>query len=185
MTSIWHQTPLKSRDSRSCTSGRKNRQCGVSMLEVLVTLVILSIGFLASASMQVQSMRANQDAYQRAQALIVLGNLMDRMSSTPRAVAAGLYDDKRTGLRTEPACLTGGCTDEQLAEVALFDFSASFQSLRGEQDYVPLLPPDSSGAPAVGTISTPVNGVYTLSATWQRLDGTEFVSEVVSVDFIP
>jgi len=138
------------------------KQSGVSLLEALITLVILSVGFLASASMQVQSMRTNQDAYQRAQALVVLSNMMDHMSSNPTAVAAGAFDNKKTGSSTMPPCQATGCSDQQRAEMALFEFSASFESLRGEAGFIPLLPKDSSGAPAVGSISNPVDGVYTL-----------------------
>jgi len=161
------------------------KQDGVSLLEALITLVILSVGFLASASMQVQSMRTNQDAYQRAQALVVLSNMMDHMSSNPIAVSAGLFDNTTTGFRTMPTCQATGCTDQQRAEVALFEFSASFESLRGESNFIPLLPMDSSGAPAVGSISSPEDGVYTLSVVWERLDRKKFVDEVVSVDFVP
>lgn len=70
---------------RNCAAAPR-REAGFSLLEVLVTLLILTIGLLGLAGLQVQAQRAGQESYQRAQALIILNDIVDRIN-TNRAVA--------------------------------------------------------------------------------------------------
>lgn len=160
-------------------------QSGVGMIEVLIALIVLSIGFLAAASMQVQSMRTNQLANQQAIAMVLLNDMMDRMSANPDGVLAGSYDDVSTGTKTAVTCASTGCTPAQIAAVDLFDWSANFESLRGESVFLPALPPDAAGIPATGTVSAPVAGVYTLALNWDGWAGTSVVPESLTVSFVP
>lgn len=54
---------------------------GVTMLEVLVAIFILTIGLLGTASMQSQMQAAQVEAYQRAQAIVLLQDMVDRLSA--------------------------------------------------------------------------------------------------------
>lgn len=56
-------------------------QGGTSLLEVLIAVVILSIGLLGLAGLQVASLRVNQGAMQRSQATILAYDMLDRMRS--------------------------------------------------------------------------------------------------------
>lgn len=62
-------------------------QRGTSMIEVLVTLVILSIGLLGLAGLQARLQVSEMEAYQRAQALILLDDMASRIAAN-RANAA-------------------------------------------------------------------------------------------------
>ena len=100
-------------------------QRGVGMLEVLVTVLILSIGFLAVAKMQVQGMRFSQSAYIEAQAYFMITDMMDRMRSNADGVRAGFYDNKGTrGSASNPNCGVNYCDEEKLAEQDLYEWSA-------------------------------------------------------------
>lgn len=57
------------------------------MIEVLVTIVILAIGLLGLAGLQSRLQASEMEAYQRAQALILLNDMASRLS-TNRAKAA-------------------------------------------------------------------------------------------------
>lgn len=70
---------------RNCAATPR-REAGFSLLEILVTILILTIGLLGLAGLQVQAQRAGQESYQRAQALIILNDIVDRIN-TNRAVA--------------------------------------------------------------------------------------------------
>lgn len=59
-------------------------QRGVSMIEVLVTLVILSIGLLGIVSLQIRTLQFNQDAYYRSQANVLLYDMAERSRSHPQ-----------------------------------------------------------------------------------------------------
>jgi type IV pilus assembly protein PilV len=62
------------------------REAGFSLLEILITLLILTIGLLGLAGLQAIAQRTGQEAYQRAQAIIILNDILDRIN-TNRAVA--------------------------------------------------------------------------------------------------
>lgn len=56
-------------------------QRGVTMLEVLVTLVIVTVGLLGIAGLQAQAHVAELESYQRAQALVLLYDMVDRINN--------------------------------------------------------------------------------------------------------
>ena len=66
-----------------------NRQQGFTLLEVLISLVILVFGLLGLIGMQAYTQVATFESYQRGQALILVQDMADRLS-TNRATA-GCY----------------------------------------------------------------------------------------------
>jgi type IV pilus assembly protein PilV len=71
---------------------KRNHINGFSLLEVLIALVVLSIGLLGIAALQANSLKANQSAYQRTQAIFLAYDMMDRMRANRTAALAGQYD---------------------------------------------------------------------------------------------
>ncbi len=55
------------------------KQRGASLIEVLVTLLVLSTSLLAMAALQTRSLQFNQGAYLRSQANIFAYDMLDRM----------------------------------------------------------------------------------------------------------
>lgn len=55
------------------------QQAGVGLIEVLVTLLVLSTSLLALAALQTRSLQFNQGAYLRSQANIYAYDMLDRM----------------------------------------------------------------------------------------------------------
>jgi len=139
------------------------QQCrGTSMVEVLVAMVILVVGLLGAAGMQVNSMRSHQDAYERTIALHQVSDMADRMRANMPGVNAGLYQGNNTV--NIPACMTapGGCNVQQVADydVAIWN-----------QDNALLL----SGA--VGVIGPPdASGLFLITLTWNGRNGNEAVA---------
>ncbi|HAD05452.1 MAG TPA: type IV pilus modification protein PilV [Desulfuromonas sp.] len=72
---------------------------GFSLVEVLVALVILSIGMLGLAGMQTRSLRDNHGSLMRSQATTAANDIIDRMRANPVQARLGLYD---IGLGTSP-----------------------------------------------------------------------------------
>jgi type IV pilus assembly protein PilV len=56
-------------------------QRGFTMIEVLVTLIILIIGLLGLAGLQARLQVSEMESYQRAQALILLNDMVSRLSA--------------------------------------------------------------------------------------------------------
>lgn len=65
----------------------RNVQRGASIIEVLVTIVILAIGLLGLAGMQGQILTAELESYQRAQAVLLMNDMVDRMTTNRSAAA--------------------------------------------------------------------------------------------------
>jgi type IV pilus assembly protein PilV len=64
------------------------RARGVALLEVLVTIVILTIGLLGSAGLQSRLQVAEVEAYQRAQAIVLLQDMVDRINANRKNAAS-------------------------------------------------------------------------------------------------
>ncbi|MFK7862032.1 MAG: type IV pilus modification protein PilV [Granulosicoccus sp.] len=161
-------------------------QRGVGLIEVLVALLVLSLGFLVSANMQLRGMRANQDTFHHAQAMMLANDIMDRMRNNREGVVDGRYDGMETGEVTKPDCASSGCDSEGLASLDRFEWSANLLSLRDETAFIPMLPTNEDGVPAKGTISAPDgNGVYTVTMSWTRQDGDNEINESLPVKFVP
>ena len=68
------------------------RQSGLTLIEILVALLILSIGLLGMARLQAASLRANHNAYLRSQAVILAYDAVERMRANRPPALAGSYD---------------------------------------------------------------------------------------------
>ena len=68
------------------------REKGFSLIEVLVALLVLSIGLLGLAALQTTSLKYNTDSYTRTQATLLAYDIMDRMRSNLAGVSAGNYN---------------------------------------------------------------------------------------------
>lgn len=64
----------------------------MSLLEVLIAALVLSIGLLGLAGLQTHSLRFNHGAYARSQANILANDIIDRMRTNATAAKAGQYD---------------------------------------------------------------------------------------------
>jgi type IV pilus assembly protein PilV len=66
---------------------RSPYQRGVTLIEVLVTVVVLAFGLLGIAAFQAKAQAGSLEAYQRAQAVVLLEDLQARMTGNPAQVA--------------------------------------------------------------------------------------------------
>lgn len=66
------------RSARSLTRAAA-RSDGMTLIEVLVTLVIISVGLLGVAALQLTTVRNNHDSFVRTQAATLASDMLDRM----------------------------------------------------------------------------------------------------------
>lgn len=69
----------------------RRAQRGATLIEVLVSIVVLSIGLLGAAALQASALRNNQFSYERAQTTVLGQSILDAMRSNLAAVDAGSY----------------------------------------------------------------------------------------------
>ena len=167
-------------------SRNRKQEAGFSLIEVLLTIVLLAIGFLVAGKMQVQGLRGSQAARMQASALEISAEMMDKMRNNPTGVANGEYDGKTTSAAAATTCPTSGCTPAQQAAKDLHEWSAHFIDVRNVgDDYLPSLPGTSETNPATASISNPVDDVYTIRVDWQVFSQGALVPESFVVSFIP
>ncbi|HLX79846.1 MAG TPA: type IV pilus modification protein PilV [Burkholderiales bacterium] len=68
------------------TRGRSS-QAGFSLIEILVALLILTVGLLGLAGMQAVAQRSEVESYQRAQAMVLMNDILDRINANRKAAA--------------------------------------------------------------------------------------------------
>lgn len=161
-----------------------SRQRGVGLIEVLIALVVVSIGCLASAQMQLRGMQDAQNTYHQSQASLLISEMMERMRNNPDGVSGSHYSGKTTHQFTKPTC-TGACTAQQQAELDLYAWSSNFEMMEAGDDFVPALPSDQNGNPAYGSITAEADGVFLLSIHWSDRVAGDVADESVSVRFTP
>jgi type IV pilus assembly protein PilV len=62
------------------------------LVEVLVTIIVMAVGILGVAGLQLAGMRSNHSAYLRTQATMAASDLIDRMRIDPAAFAGKHFD---------------------------------------------------------------------------------------------
>jgi len=103
------------------TESKHRRQSGFSLVEVLITLVIMSVGMLGIAGLYVQGMQAGRTSMFRHHAVTLAGDVADRIRANPRAAAA--YTDA-DGANNN--CVLGGidCNPAEMAGNDIFLWKA-------------------------------------------------------------
>lgn len=69
-----------------------SREKGLSLIEVMVTLFVTSVGLLGIAAMQAKSLQFNHAAYLRSQANILAYDMADRMRLNRDSARLGQYN---------------------------------------------------------------------------------------------
>jgi type IV pilus assembly protein PilV len=105
------------------------RQCGVSMIEVLVALVVMALGALGLAGLQLQAAKYNKEAAVRSTATQLAVELSDRMRVNMAGVKAKSYDRDlgyAAALATpgsDPGCgSSSDCTAAKLAQLDIYNW---------------------------------------------------------------
>ena len=121
---------MNQRQVPSFMPGARRRAGGFTLIEVLVTIVVLSFGLLGLAGMQLTSLKNSRSSVLRSLAMQHAYDMADRMRSNLAAVGAGSYDMSTPGAGTNTAaCLTtAGCTPAQMAGQDIYEWQQGLSS---------------------------------------------------------
>jgi len=128
----------------------RNKQQGFTLLEVLIALLILSIGLLGLAALQTTGLRSNEMASMRTTSTMLAYDISDRMRANPQGFADGDYvidSGPVTGTVTD--CIAGVCTPAQMATFDLDQWKDAIDRLPGGQGDIT----QTAGPPLVHTIT--------------------------------
>ena len=135
---------------------------GFSMIEVMVTIVIIAFGLLGIAGLQVRLQMSEMESYQRSQALLLLNDMANRIA-TNRNSAASYVTTATSPLGAGMICPTAPTT------VAQSDLAEWCNALQGAGETI-------SGGGVVAKIGTLVGGRgcvelvgsdYLVTVVWQ------------------
>lgn len=94
---------------------RLTRARGTTLIEALVTVLVLSLAALGYAALQLRGVSSNSSAAWRSQATVLATEMADRLRGNPAGVTAGVYNSLLTP-GTALACSTSSsCTPAQMA----------------------------------------------------------------------
>lgn len=146
----------------------RNQQRGVSLIEVLVTLILISIGLLGTASLQILSKRSNFEAAQRTTAAHLANDLFQRMRSNRQALVDYLdadgSGDANPGTAPTKDCGSDlvSCTNAQLALFDIEDWEQQIVGVESAEDGVLLEPSVCMEGPVGGG-----TGLYEIAIAWR------------------
>jgi type IV pilus assembly protein PilV len=100
---------------------------GFTLVEVLVALVLLSIGLLGAGEMLLGSLRSHAEALREMTAGRLVRDMADRIRANPRAGAA--YESREVTPLDAPCDFSSPCTTSELAAADLAYFTDAAQRL--------------------------------------------------------
>jgi len=180
------------------------RQRGATLIEVLVSLVILMIGLLGLIGVMIQSQRAQLEAYQRTQAMLLVQDMAARINGNRTAAdcyvqAGALGTGGSGGAPALGACSYGMATSQG---------ARALQDLSDWKDLI-LGSTETAGGNSVGAVlggrgcivKDATTGVFQVTVAWQGVQpsgpppaavacgqgqyGNENLRRAVSVTLIP
>ncbi len=113
---------------------------GFTLLEVMISLVVLAIGVMGIIGLQTSTYKQLQSSQNFSRAAMLAGDMADRMLANQGQVAADAYlhDDAPDGVPS-PDCSSAACTPAQLAAYDIWYWQAELR------DEGPGSLPDASG----------------------------------------
>lgn len=158
----------KSGIARSGASSNRLVPGGFTLLEVLVALIVLSVGLLGLSGLQTTSLRNNHSAFLRSQATLVTHDIIDRMRANRTAATAGNYDIAYGGTASSVSC-TGSCTPLDVAQMDVGTW----------RDYVERLPAGEGELTVTGTGIAEVKVRWSDARSSATADKLELVTKVL------
>ena len=152
---------------------KKQIQQGVTLIEAMIALLVISVGLLGIASLQITAMNQNSSSLNHSQAVWMAYNMSDRIRANINQFNA--YDGADTDSSTPQDCITNNCTDVQMVTSDIADWATMIGNLPGGRGIIGSNADgllinvmwDDDGTGATGTGCDPLNAgdltCYTLA----------------------
>jgi type IV pilus assembly protein PilV len=108
---------------------RSLAQRGTTLIEVLITALVLALAALAFAALQVRGASANASAAWRSQATLMAAEVSDRLRGNPAGVTAGAYNSLITPGSASACSAAQPCTPAQMAATDFVRWRSSLSTL--------------------------------------------------------
>lgn len=156
----------------------KTSVSGFTLMEVLVTIVILSIGLLGVAGLQLNSLRGNQNALESSVAVALAMEGADRIRANLPGVRnpnTGIADrtfyDLIDAAGSDPGCINSTCSIAQIAQLDAFEWITRLQEqLPGGEGVIcrDSTPVDGTSSAAHGCDQDPNTDIFAIKVWWDH-----------------
>lgn len=137
------------------------------MVEILVSMVVMSIGLLGLARLETLSTRMNHSALFRTQASIFAQDMIARMRANQPGVTTASYDQLPNPQRIADCLTTTGCSGDELANNDAFDWTLSLATtLPSGQGTVCIDSTPEDGANATATACDGIGNIHSIKIWW-------------------
>jgi type IV pilus assembly protein PilV len=151
------------------------RQRGVTIVEGLVALVILSVGMLGIASLYVTSLKTGRTALLRTQAVNLVNDMIDSIRANGAAGAAYALEDRSDAPTAPVDCEEDGvCTRDQIADQDLRNWIAAVDAA---------LPAANPSIAYNANAAAP--DVYTIRVAWKESGEEQEFEYEASLEMMP
>lgn len=137
---------------------RPRLQSGFTLLEVMIALVIFSIGLLGLAGLQAGGLRSNTQAQLRTIAVIQAYDMAERIRANPRGVEDGDYNAFDDTTPTAEDCISATCTAAEMATYDYYEWETSTQRVL----------PSGHGTITSAAVGGGVTTLFTVTVMWDE-----------------
>ncbi len=171
-------------NSRLVARGTRPPALGFTLLEVMISLVVLAIGVMGILGLQTSTYKQLQSAQNFSKAALLAGDMADRMLANQDQVLAGAYTHDSPTTKPSPDCGSAACTSVELAAYDVWHWQAQLlgeevvpldeDEDESETRKVPGSLPAASGEVLINTVQYPTvsESEYIIIVRWDDdLDG--------------
>ena len=150
-------------------TSRRHAAHGFSLIEVLVALLVFSLGLLGIAALLVVSVRTNHSAYQRTQATHLADSMANRMRANSRAIWNGDYSGSYPRAGNAASCTAAApCGFQGQAQRDVANWSTELGNfLPNVQASIDCVR-SSATTPSDLSLRPPYDGLCTMTMTWSE-----------------
>lgn len=150
---------------------------GFGLVEILVAILVVSVGFLSIAALQITAKKANFDALQRTTAVILAKDIVERMRANPVVLMRYLTPAGGVGggSLTQPGqtcTFDSKCNSGQLADYDMWHWEQAMDGASENREIDSVVTNTGGLVNPAGCVIGPsagAAGVYTITVVWRGL----------------
>ncbi len=145
---------------------------GFTLIEILVALLILTIGLLGIGGLQTKAQQYGRYSYLSTQATVFGHDILERARANPKGLLSGFYNKPNNQQHASCYSLTG-CSVQEMAENDMYEWHTKITStLPGGGSVICLDSTPNDGTPAE-TACDGLGLIYAAKVWWKLPDGTD------------
>lgn len=166
---------------KTTTRNRRRNHSGFTLIEVLVTVVVVSIGLLGLAGLQINGLRANLSSEARSKATLLASDIIERMRANPLGVANNDYaniDTAGIGCNATPdpfcsntsSAVAASCTPTEMAAFDAWVWACGMPPANADivQGGVSHQLNQGTGSVVCDTVPCVAGSTYTVTVSWNE-----------------